>query len=671
MEFQWTSRSSLAFMREGLQTRTRGARSNGQRGAPATNSSSSMLPAHVLKVLWSLLTPRRRVVFLVLVLLLLITGLAEMGSMFLIFGFIRGLTPDDTGHRHGPIARGMETMLGGTASDVSYAVVGGAFVALFVVGKNGLSTLVHFGVTRFMMKLNQNVARKLFEAYLLAPYREILRQGVDRLQRKVTSSFQILNDCFSATSQILADSATLLMVGVLLLFVDPILTLTATALFGVAGTTLYWTMQRKIRVLGHDARVSNHEANRLVWEGLAGLVDMRLRHAHSAMVARYSRALSRSAKYHRRLGGMRNLPRSTNEILLTLMIVGSVVYLAASGQSIQEVVPTLALFGFAGMRLTGAMSRINSSTQALRQKADAFDKFVALVRKLAPELIQSEDVETPPRKTYLTPSGSKDAARIPSSFAEIAFSDVRFAFNKTDPEVIKGVSFRMARGSFVSFCGPSGGGKTTLLLLFMGLLPPTKGKITCDGTPLSADIVGWHRLIGYVGQDFFLTDGSLRENVAFGEVSLDVDDERIWRALDLARAREFVEALPMGLDTRIERGRMLSGGQRQRIAIARALYRNPAVLVLDEATAALDNETERSITDAIASISRDKTVVCVAHRLSTIRQSDVIHFVVDGEIAASGTFDELLSNCPEFKKMAEHAHESGGSFGAEQVAATS
>src|SRR5690606_18372242 len=175
-----------------------------------------------------------------------------------------------------------------------------------------------------------------------------------------------------------------------------------------------------------------------------------------------------------------------------------------------------------------------------------------------------------------------------------------------------------------------------------------------------ADIVGWHRLIGYVGQDFFLTDGSLRENVAFGEVSLDVDDERIWRALDLARAREFVEALPMGLDTRIERGRMLSGGQRQRIAIARALYRNPAVLVLDEATAALDNETERSITDAIASISRDKTVVCVAHRLSTIRQSDVIHFVVDGEIAASGTFDELLSNCPEFKKMAEHAHESGG-----------
>lgn len=354
---------------------------------------------------------------------------------------------------------------------------------------------------------------------------------------------------------------------------------------------------------------------------------------------------------------MKSLPRSTNEILLTSMIVASVLYLSITDQSITEVVPTLALFGFAGMRLTGAMSRVNSCTQSLRQKVPSFDHYLLLIREHAPDLFAPTHEAAPP-KNYLSRRVGDGESGIHPGFTVLTFEDVAFSYVK-DVDVLHDLSFVVPRGKFVSFCGPSGGGKSTLLLLFMALLHPTRGKVTCDGINVVLDVVRWHSMIGYVGQDYFLTEGTVRDNVAFGEPLESANDEKVWRALSLASADEFVRELPEQLDTTLLSGRRLSGGQRQRIAIARALYRDPDILVLDEATAALDNETERAISTSIAEASKGKTVVCVAHRLSTIRNSDVIHFMVGGTIVASGSYDELLASCPEFKRMAE-ATEQGG-----------
>jgi ABC-type bacteriocin/lantibiotic exporter with double-glycine peptidase domain len=192
-------------------------------------------------------------------------------------------------------------------------------------------------------------------------------------------------------------------------------------------------------------------------------------------------------------------------------------------------------------------------------------------------------------------------------------------------------------------------------------MKPQTGSILCDGWSVFEHIRKWHANIGYVGQALYIAGRSVRENVAFGCPPEQIDDDKVWRALELASAADFVRALPGGLRTDLrEAGSILSGGQRQRIVIARALYKDPDVLFFDEATAALDNVTEQEITNAITRLSGEKTVICVAHRLSTIRGSDTIYMVEGGSVVASGSYDELLATSDGFRAMAQADRRSDG-----------
>ena len=218
------------------------------------------------------------------------------------------------------------------------------------------------------------------------------------------------------------------------------------------------------------------------------------------------------------------------------------------------------------------------------------------------------------------------------------------------------MSLAIGKGTSVGFVGPSGAGKTTIVDVLLGLLEPSAGRVLVDGVDVHRNLAVWQRKIGYIPQSIYLTDDSVRRNVAFGRDDDDIDDADVWAALEAAQLADLIRSYPEGLDTHVgERGVRLSGGQRQRIGIARALYHRPEVLVMDEATSALDNQTERQFVEALEALQGDHTVVVIAHRLSTVRNCDALFMLDEGRVVAEGSYDELMATSDEFRRMAGEA----------------
>lgn len=600
-----------------------------------------------------MLTPRKRVVFTLLNGLLLVSGLLEMGGMLFVFGFIGGLRVKENGHRGGRLGPLFEFVHGGTMDSHVYVLLAGSIVLGVLAIKNILSTLVQFALNRFLMKLNQHVSESLLEGVLVAPFEKVNQEGASGLSGKIAKIFEVFSASFTSIAQVLADGTMVLMVLLLLLFIDPGLTIGAGLLFGCIGVIMYQMMQRTLVGMGRIEVQARKQSGAYLSDGIRGLAEVRLRDARPFVQRGYARALQATALQRRRMSALERLPRAVNEMSLTAMIVGSVYYLTHTGGSIEAALPTLGIFCFAGLKMTGALTRINKSFQRLRRTSEEFESYYEAILMMAPETFGKG--RRTAENDYLHQERPFSAHQEGRLREKITVSKVAFSYSGDVP-VLKDVTLEIPRGSFASFCGPSGGGKSTLVLIILGLLKPQRGVVRCDDWDISEHPRAWHQNIGYVGQEMYIARRTIRENVAFGEEEEFIDDEKVWAALKLASAYGFVKKLPKMLRYRLsEGGTNLSGGQRQRIIIARALYRDPEIVVFDEATAALDNRTERSISRAIRRIAGAKTVICIAHRLSTIRDSDVIHVVDKGSVSASGSYEELLEKSPTFRELASKA----------------
>ena len=254
-------------------------------------------------------------------------------------------------------------------------------------------------------------------------------------------------------------------------------------------------------------------------------------------------------------------------------------------------------------------------------------------------------------------------APAPLSFkSTIRFEDLSFDYPGGRGAALHDVTLEIPRGAWVAFVGSSGAGKTTLANVLLGLLQPTSGRLLVDEVDIRANPRAWQDHLGYIPQDIYLIDDTIRRNVAFGIPDDEIDNDEIWRALESAQLASFVRGLDAKLDATVgERGIRISAGQRQRIGIARALYHDPDVLLLDEATSALDNETERLFAQAIESLAHKKTIIIIAHRLTTVRDCDVIYLMDRGRVIASGSFDEAAGHPAHFRAVrARHARGCGG-----------
>jgi ATP-binding cassette, subfamily B, bacterial PglK len=608
----------------------------------------------VLKSLWKMLERQRRIYFSILVVALFVSGIFEMAGMMIIFGFIRGLSVNPiTGNRPG-LGKVLGLALDRPLTDLEFAIFGGSIVIAAIGLKNAQAMVVRFQISRFLSNLEHRISQQLFAALATIPYERVIKMGGAGLQERLRSTQEVLSACFRAATQILADGAMVAMILGLLVLVDPYLTVLGLVIFGGVGVGIYRRLQRRLRTMGRLEHNARRRIGRTLDDAFGGLVEMRLRDKRAFFQDRHQEALGERLRIDRRVDVLARVPAAINETVLTLAITTSVLYMVVADKDLAHFLPVLGIFGFAGMRANGALSRMNRSFQALRQKGERFEQRLRELERVAPQVLGTSDIEVP---TYLVDEKPLPEGRDGRLHHQLELRSVSFRYPRAADLALKDISVIVPRGSFVSFCGESGSGKSTLVMVLMGLMRPGRGAVLCDGWSVFDHIRSWQGSIGYVGQSSYLSYGNVRDNVAFGVPPAEVDDDRVWTALELAAARGFVEGLPQRLDTMLASGASrLSGGQRQRIIIARALYHDPDVVVFDEATAALDNVTEQEITDAALRLRQQKTVICVAHRLSTIVRSDVIHVVQDGRIVDSGGYSELLERSDAFRRLALASH---------------
>jgi ATP-binding cassette, subfamily B, bacterial PglK len=424
-----------------------------------------------------------------------------------------------------------------------------------------------------------------------------------------------------------------------LVFVDPLVSLLATGLLGGGYSLIYLRLRGRLRDLGERMLKVNGERFHIAQEATGGIKDIKLMALESSYVRQFSDKAYRRARFTARIQIMSELPRFALEAITFGTLLGIVlVLLLRSDGEIAGIIPTLGIFAFAVMRLLPALQQMYNSLANLRSGRAVLDHIVADFGKIEPG----------------SPSSAPEAAPLRLEKA-LELAAVSFRYASADRPSLNDLSLTIPARTTVGLVGGTGAGKTTVVDLILGLLSPDAGELRVDGTPVSAaNLRGWQKTLGYVPQAIYLTDDTVAANIAFGVPRKDIDMAAVERAARAAALHDFVTTeMSKGYDTMVgERGVRLSGGQRQRIGIARALYRNPSLLIMDEATSALDNITERAVMEAVQNIRADTTIILIAHRLSTVKDCDQIFLMEKGRVVAQGTYDELISKNPNFRKMA-------------------
>jgi ATP-binding cassette subfamily C protein len=369
-----------------------------------------------------------------------------------------------------------------------------------------------------------------------------------------------------------------------------------------------------------------------VRQSLGGLKEIRMLGRGAYFADRFADDARAAAALESRRVTLEALPRLLFE---TVFVVGMLLLVAIGtrGTDAAGVLPLVSLYAYVGFRTVPAAQRLATQVDAARWRLAESTSLVADL-----ELLEAAPPSTDGQRVEL--GETLEASRI------------TFQYESADHPVLRDVSLTVRRGESVAIVGATGAGKSTLIDILVGLLPPTTGRVLVDGAAIEANVAGWQRNIGYVPQSPFLLDDTLRSNIALGVSDERIDDAALQRALSIAQLDDLVRELPGGLQTVVgERGIRLSGGERQRVAIARALYRDPAFIVLDEATSALDPATERDLARAIERL-RDRTLIVIAHRISTVERCDRVLVLADGRIAADGAYAELARGSVVFREFA-------------------
>ncbi|MGP5084478.1 ABC transporter ATP-binding protein [Brachybacterium tyrofermentans] len=517
----------------------------------------------------------------------------------------------------------------------------GVFVVLIMV-KSFLNLLTIRIATQRFAQHEVSIGQTLFGSYMSASWVDRTSKSTQEIIRMVDSGVAaVVANVLMPSMTVVAEFATITVIGVGLLLLD---WQTALATFAYLGL-IALVLSRVISPLA----VSNGAANRdnsiavvrLLGEVLAALKELTLKGNEKQVTDIVADRRSAAARTRAFAQYYNQMPRFVLDAGLVggFVVVGGAGYLAGlPDNGAASAMTSVALFAVAGFRLVPSLTRFQATQNRILTNA-AFADYII------------DDIEF--ARTAVERQDAPDTATLDSGLHDIVFDDVTFTYPSREEPAIRGVSLRIPAGSAVAFVGTSGAGKSTLVDLLLGLLTPSSGTILVDGTDITTVLRQWRSTVGYVPQEVALFDVTVGENVALTWDPSDVDEERVSTALSRAQMLGVIEDRPGGTQGRLgERGMTLSGGQRQRMGIARGLYAEPSVLVLDEATSALDTKTEAAVTAAIRNLGGDVTTITVAHRLATIQHCDIVFYMSEGEIAASGTFDEVVAAVPAFAEQA-------------------
>lgn len=479
--------------------------------------------------------------------------------------------------------------------------------------------------TKFIFDLHASLSQRLFASYLRQPYEFHLQRNSAQLIRNVITEVNLFTNAATASMILLTEGMVLLGITILLFIVEPWGTLLATGTLGFAAWIFHQIVRTRIPRWGKERQ--RHDGLRIqhVQQGLSGVKDIKLLGREADFLAQYRLPNYGNAYVLQRQHFFQQLPRLWLELLAVAALAIVVLVMTGQGKPLDVLLPTLGLFGAAAFRLMPSVNRLIGGVQSVRFA-------LPVINTLHHDLVQ-----------IVVPAAVKHNNKQPFN-NQLVLNHVNFSYPNTDEPALRNVSLTIPRGTSIGIIGGSGAGKSTLVDVILGLLYPTNGAVTVDQIDIQSNLRGWQDQIGYVPQTIYLTDDTLRRNVAFGLADDQINEAAVRRAIRSAQLEDFVNTLPEGLDTLVgERGVRLSGGQRQRIGIARALYHDPAVLVLDEATSSLDTLTERGVMEAIRAMHGDKTIIIIAHRLSTVEYCDRLYQLDRGMVVADGVPAEMLA----------------------------
>ncbi|HEY1267898.1 MAG TPA: ABC transporter ATP-binding protein [Candidatus Binatia bacterium] len=507
-------------------------------------------------------------------------------------------------------------------------------VAVFYVGKNALLALFVYQQRKVMSESQVTLSRRLMRGYLALPYAIHLRRNSAELARNVSeSAYRVFDRVLGPTFFILTETLVIFGIVAVLMWTAPLPTIFAVAvLFASLALVLKFT-RRHVSRWGHEEHKLKKETLQNVQQSFGGLKEIRVMGRERFFYERFSALQESMARVMCQFETLNMMPRL---IIETVFVLGMllVILLVTAGMGREDVLPVLGLCAYGGFRIVPSVNRIIMGWNSIRFGAPAVDHL-------------SDDLRL-----------FTDGIEGPKSGGDFAFNDrmtltgVKYIYENGAPPALDDVSLVIRSGESVAIVGSTGAGKSTLINIVLGLLEPTAGALAVDGRDLLQNLPAWRSKIGYVPQEIYLFDDTLRRNIALGREDAEIDARKLSAAIRMAQLEGVVAGLPLGLDTVVgERGVRLSGGERQRVAIARALYGEPELLVFDEATSALDNRTERELALAIDALKGGRTLLVIAHRLSTVRRCRRIVFLRRGRIEADGDFEHLLRTSPEFRAM--------------------
>ena len=517
----------------------------------------------------------------------------------------------------------------------------GAGALLFLVGRTILSIYftrkVLFFLSRRGAKISSNLVSRLLSQSLL----KVQERSTQETLFAVTTGVGVITLGVLAAGIVLISDVSLLAVLMVGLFViDPVTAFATFAVFVLVGILLYRNMHERASSFGITSSELNIKSSEKIVEVFGSYRESVVR--------------NRREFYAREIGNIRLvladisaeisfMPYVSKYVIETTVIIGALLLGGVQFmlQDAAHAVATLAIFLAAGTRMAPAVLRIQQGSITI----------LTAIGQANPTLDLIDSLEGVP---LVEESNDEIDFEHQGFNAEVEISDISLTYPKKDVKAISNVTLRIPKGSSVALVGPTGAGKTTLVDVLLGVFKPDEGSVLISTLPPLQAITNWPGAISYVPQDVMIAAGSIRENVALGYPSELATDELVMSALKIAQLDEFVAQLPMGAETQVgERGTKISGGQRQRLGIARAMFTKPHLLVLDEATSALDGTTEAGISEAIYALRGSTTVVMIAHRLSTVRDADIVVYMSEGKVLATGSFEQVRASVPDFDQQAK------------------
>lgn len=589
---------------------------------------------------------REKLQILAIFFLILVGAFLETLVVGLIYPFISILKTPEIIKDHN-ILRWSYNAFGATSTKEFLVWAALVLIAVYLF-KNAYTIFLAYIQTKFIFNKQIAFSRRLFAIYLSQPYTFHLQRNTSELLYRINTVVPALFNSFLLfVLMFIIEAITALSIMGLLISVKPLPSIIAASMLGFATVVFYKIIRKKIGEYGKSRQ--HHSEKMIQWinQGLGGIKETKVLGREGFFINAYNENSIGYVRAERFMQVINQLPRPFLETICIISMLIITLLMIVQNKEFQSIIPTLSLFAVAAFRIIPSMNRIFAAATQIRYNSYSIE-------------VIYNDLVSLNKYTSFTKKGVLDDIIKPVINREDSISftnavelkNVCYQYPNAEKLALNRISLTIPKRRSVGFVGASGAGKTTIVDVILGLLIPTQGEVLVDGKNIKDNLSSWQRKIGYIPQSIYLSDDTIRRNIAFGLPDEQINDDQIWSVLASAQLEGLVNSLSGKLDTFVgERGIRLSGGQRQRIGIARALYHNPEVLVMDEGTASLDNETEWGIMQALNRLSGKKTLIIIAHRLSTVKNCDQLYFVRDGEVVDYGTYEELFDKSQEFKSM--------------------